>query len=179
MKRKGMTIKEASYEWVREFSHIPQDIIRKLMERDGDDVMEITPFTIGNRVYVYEVNARSHSGTIIDALTTSDRYLVELDDGCSVEIGSDDMEHEFDYVLPIWGTMWAFGDSLDNEWIESDGLQIMANCGFRIYEQEDYGYIFGIDGAGYDFYEDHWIPLYKARGLQWHDEETEKEGVCQ
>ena len=44
----------------------------------------------------------------------------------------------------------------------------MADCGFRIYEQEDYGYIFGIDGAGYDFYEAHWIPLYKARGLKWH-----------
>lgn len=49
----------------------------------------------------------------------------------------------------------------------------MADCGFRIYEQEDYGYIFGIDGAGYDFYDEHWCPLYKARGLRWHDEEGE------
>ena len=31
-----------------------------------------------------------------------------------------------------------------------------------------------IDGAGYDFYESHWIPLYKARGLQWHETETEE-----
>ena len=35
-----------------------------------------------------------------------------------------------------------------------------------------FGYIFGIDGAGYDFYEDHWIPLYKERGIQWHDKEA-------
>ena len=27
---------------------------------------------------------------------------------------------------------------------------------------------------GYDFYENHWIPLYKARGLQWHETETEE-----
>lgn len=47
----------------------------------------------------------------------------------------------------------------------------MADCGFRIYEQEDLGYVFGIDGAGYDFYSEHWIPLYKARGLHWHKEE--------
>ena len=52
-------------------------------------------------------------------------------------------------------------------------MQIMANCGFRIYESEDYGYIFGIDGAGYDFYEAHWIPLYKAIGLKWHDNEED------
>lgn len=32
----------------------------------------------------------------------------------------------------------------------------------------------GIDGAGYNFYEAHWLPLYNARGLQWHDTETEK-----
>lgn len=29
----------------------------------------------------------------------------------------------------------------------------------------------GIDGAGYDFYEAHWIPLYEARGLHWHEGE--------
>jgi len=77
-------------------------------------------------------------------------------------------------TLPIWGTMWAFGDNIDNDWIRGkfgqDGLQLMADCGFRIYESEDWGYIFGIDGCGYDFYEDHWIPLYKARGLRWHEE---------
>lgn len=26
----------------------------------------------------------------------------------------------------------------------------------------------GIDGAGYDFYESHWIPLYKTLGYSWH-----------
>ena len=37
-----------------------------------------------------------------------------------------------------------------------------------------FGYFFGIDGAGYSFYEEHWIPLYKARGLQWHKTEGEE-----
>ena len=75
----------------------------------------------------------------------------------------------------MWGTMWAFGEEIDNEWLRGEyfgnGIQAMADCGFRIYEQEDYGYIFGVDGAGYNFYESHWIPLYKARGLRWHKEE--------
>ena len=76
--------------------------------------------------------------------------------------------------LPMWGTMWSFGDSADDEWLE-DHLQVMADYGFRIYEHEDYGYIFGIDGCGYDFYEGHWIPLYKARGLKWSKEDREME----
>ena len=51
----------------------------------------------------------------------------------------------------------------------------MSNCGFRIYESEEFGYFFGIDGAGYDFYESHWEPLYKARGLHWHDPQAEED----
>ena len=71
--------------------------------------------------------------------------------------------------LPIWGTLFSFDHPGDNQWLENeDNLLTMANLGFRIFKQEDYGYIFGIDGAGYDFYEAHWIPLYKARGLRWH-----------
>ena len=50
----------------------------------------------------------------------------------------------------------------------------MSECGFRIFESEEFGYFFGIDGAGYDFYEQHWLPLYKARGLKWHDPKTDK-----
>jgi len=76
---------------------------------------------------------------------------------------------EYESFLPMWGTMFSFSDPLDNEWLSEPGnLQAMIDCGFRVYQQEDYDYIFGIDGAGYDFYEAHWIPLYKARGLQWH-----------
>ena len=47
----------------------------------------------------------------------------------------------------------------------------MIECGFVVCESIDYGYFFGIDGGGYDFYNAHWLPLYKARGLQWHEEE--------
>lgn len=80
---------------------------------------------------------------------------------------------EVEGFLPMWGTMWSFSEPMDDWWLEEkNGLEAMARCGFRIYHQEDYGYIFGIDGAGYDFYEDHWIPLYKERGIQWHDTEA-------
>lgn len=68
--------------------------------------------------------------------------------------------------------MWQFSEDVDDWWLENrDGLKVMSRLGFRIYESENYGYFFGIDGCGYDFYSAHWIPLYKARGLQWHDTE--------
>lgn len=81
----------------------------------------------------------------------------------------------FDDVLPMWGTMWSFGDPCDDWWLENEnGIEVMSRCGFRIYSHEEFGYFFGIDGAGYDFYADHWIPLYKKRGLEWHDPQAEK-----
>lgn len=82
-------------------------------------------------------------------------------------------ENEYNYTdfLPMWGTMWTFGESLDEDWARGN-IEIMQECGFRVYESDDFGIIFGIDGAGYNFYESHWIPLYKARGLKWHDEKA-------
>ena len=77
------------------------------------------------------------------------------------------------YEFPAWGTMWAFDDICDIEWCQGH-LEEMKECGFRIYESEDWEYVFGINGGGYDFYEAHWIPLYRARGLKWHDEITEE-----
>lgn len=75
--------------------------------------------------------------------------------------------------LPMWGMMWAMMDPCDIDWAESEvGLASLDQSGFSVYRFEDYGIIFGIDGAGYSFYEEHWIPLYKLRGLHWHKEEA-------
>lgn len=53
-------------------------------------------------------------------------------------------------------------------------LAVVVSASARsIYSHEEFGYFFGIDGCGYDFYEAHWLPLYNKRGLQWHDELAE------
>ena len=89
-------------------------------------------------------------------------------------MGADDFEVERDTYFPMWGTMWSFSEAADEYWLtEMDGIKLMSDCGFRVYESDSFGYFFGIDGAGYDFYDEHWIPLYKARGLKWHDQRTE------
>ncbi len=90
------------------------------------------------------------------------------------EVTDADNEVENNDQLPMWGTMWTFGESLDNDWLEEkDGIKQMSKCGFRIFKSEEFGYFFGIDGAGYDFYEAHWIPLYNERGLKWHDTQAD------
>lgn len=165
-----MTIKEATELWVRrDMIPVPESVVEKLFKiSEGADISEITPPAIGNRV-TYPID-----GEIVDVQQNPDgeySYLVRDDsDPDSEEFYSAGVIGvERDDYLPMWGTLWAFSDSFDKEWLDNpDNLQAMANCGFRIYESEDYGYLFGIDGAGYDFYEQHWIPLYKARGLMWH-----------
>lgn len=80
-------------------------------------------------------------------------------------------ERETVYGYPVgWGTMWTFGESLDSEWA-MENKDILEQCGVVAYYTESLGVVIGIDGGGYDFYEQHWIPLYRARGLQWHSEE--------
>ena len=86
-----------------------------------------------------------------------------------VEINPIEDEESYCEILPMWGWMWQMTDSTDVRWLETH-IEVVEDCGFRIYESEDFGYLIGIDGAGYDFYEEHWIPLYKARGLKWHDQ---------
>lgn len=70
---------------------------------------------------------------------------------------------------PMWGTYFMPADHFVWQDIE-DNRNVVMELGFTIIEDEDGLFALGIDGAGYDFYASHWIPLYKALGFQWHDE---------
>ena len=164
------TIKEAAEVWVREMNAIPQEMVLRLMNADPDDWSEVTRPAKYNHVYD---DSKNEYGEITEI--NDDIYSVELNNGEEIECVEDDFEVCRDDLLPMWGTMWSFGDNIDDYWLEEkNGLELMSRCGFRIYQSEEFGYYFGIDGAGYDFYEDHWIPLYKARGLHWHKESEEQ-----
>ena len=168
------TIREAALAWVNGFDRVPQGILVKLLQLDCEAVHEITPPSIGNRVYILDGEFCEEEGEIsgVNEGAGERTYTVQLDRGGEATVSGENLEVSRYDTLPMWGMLWAFSEWVDNEWLENHGgLQIMADCGFRIYEQEDYEYVFGIDGAGYDFYGEHWIPLYKARGLHWHRSE--------
>lgn len=164
------TINEATQAWVREMNAYPQEMIKQLMEYHPDDWTEVTKPSEHDMVYVYD---ECSDGEIINV--NDGAYTIRLNNGTEIECESSDFELDKYTYLPMWGTMWSFGSSCDDWWLEEgNGIELMSQCGFRIYASEEFGYFFGIDGAGYDFYESHWIPLYKARGLHWHETETEE-----
>ena len=177
-----MTFSEAVSKWVAEFNAIPQGMIQKLMEVDIVAWREITAPSRCDRVYVHNLPEETPDGKPYESTEScgeitgsydNGTYRVRMDDGESILVKEDDFDVERDDLLPMWGTMWQFGDSCDDYWLEElDGIRQMSECGFRIYEHDEWGYFFGIDGAGYDFFSAHWTPLYRARGLQWHDKEV-------
>ena len=173
------TMLDACHAWVREFNAIPSSVVEKLMDIDPY-FTEITPPCMYDRVRIIFDEYAGEKGEIIEtnANNTACYYRIRLDSGKEILKYADDIEViDQEGWLPMHGVMWTFGDSLDEDWAlgrycESH-LQDMADCGFRLYESEDFGLIFGIDGCGYNFYgtEDdpsHWLKLYKARGLKWH-----------
>ncbi len=171
------TIREAAEHWVREFNAIPLSMIERLAQDRWDEWDEVTLPAVGDRVYVYSEGyvkfdgeeSTSDEGEIVDYNAEDDTYLVRFDDGVQGVVESGGFEVVRDEYFPIWGVLWNFSDPCDEWWVEEkDGLRAMSDCGFRIYHHDEWGYFFGIDGAGYCFFNQHWIPLYKARGLQWH-----------
>lgn len=79
-------------------------------------------------------------------------------------------------ILPCNGC-WSFGWNSDEEFA-LEHADLMQECGLRVYEQDDYGLFFGIDGGNYSFYEAHWLPLFKKFFPEqikfYHGEYTEK-----
>lgn len=172
MRKKWMTRLDAAHEWVREFNAIRDDMLLPFLN-DGT-LSEVTVPVVGNRVYAYHEPVEEPYGTITEYDEERDLYTIEFDNGKEAKLDPEDFEVERDDSFPMWSTMWSFGDSCDDWWLEEgDGIRIMSECGFRIYSHEEIGYFFGIDGCGYDFYEAHWLPLYNKRGLQWHDSRTD------
>jgi hypothetical protein len=143
------TIEDAARHWVSQFNAIPQALILKAYPSLEEDGLEIL---------ATELVCANCGGT---------DYTVNEDDEkvCDHCQSVDEMQDTWD--LPMWRTMWTFGENIDEGWAR-DNLETMRDCGFWVYESDELGVVFGINGAGYDFYEDHWVPLYKARGLHWH-----------
>lgn len=176
---KYSTKNEAVESMVKEFNAIKLSLIEKAFP-DCMGLEEITPTTVetGDSVEYngneYDLND-TYDLKVVDI--DGEKLTLELCDGDDIEtygativVDRDDCEIEEKYrdsYLPMWGWMWTL-DSCTEYWIRHN-LEETADMGFRIYEDEDGDIYIGIDGAGYDFYDAHWMPLYDAMGLQWHN----------
>jgi hypothetical protein len=151
---KMTTKKDACRQWVESFNAIPYSLIEKAY-----------PY--------FEESGLKILSTEKECSYCGNTEFEENEDGEMVCSSCENFMSEYAVEklgLPMWGTLWTFGESLDEEWARKN-LEILRQCGFWVYDSDELGILIGIDGAGYDFYEAHWIPLYEARGLRWHDEE--------
>jgi len=170
-----MNIKEATNRWVNEFNFVSETLIQNAVGEDFGDWIDLTRdiITVGDTVY--------YDGENWEVLEIDDDmlFLESLNDPESmgnIEVKKWEVEPEEDYysgLFPMWGTLFNPKSGFDEEWIQNN-LEKVKECGLRAFEYYPTGDIFlGVDGAGYSFMDNHWIPLYKARGLQWHDFEEE------
>ncbi len=147
---KYTTLDEAVHAWVAEFNAIPYTLLEKAYPGFEDD--GVTTLVMDR----YCANCGNEFGTENeDGDTVCDRCGHGVD-------GWDTLDR-----WPMWSTLWTFGSRFDEEWARTH-LDEMRRCGFWVYESDELGLFFGINGAGYDFYEAHWTALYRARGLRWH-----------
>ena len=72
----------------------------------------------------------------------------------------------------MWSTLFEAKDNTIKDWILENSDKIIKEAGFAIIDlsrenegEYETGVFLGINGAGYDFYEAHWIPLYKIFGV--------------
>lgn len=141
---KGLSINDATQKWVREFNAIPQGMIERLMQSKCEEWEELTFPSAGRRVYVFDLpencDTLEHLGEVVAYSAEIDKYRVDLDGGPSILVEPNNLELANDDPLPMWGTMWSFGDSCDDYWLENeDGIRAMSDCGFRIYHHDEWG----------------------------------------
>lgn len=161
-------IKEATKQWIESLTKIPQQLLNYYYGKvDGaiDYLHELTTIQEGDYGWSNELQ---NTVEIVEVDKNNEKLIVSLNNK-EYTLDKDDVFVERESLLPMWGTLFEFDNAFDNDWI-MENLDIVTKCGFRIFEDEKLDMIFlGIDGAGYDFYEAHWIPLYKKRGLKWHE----------
>lgn len=164
-----MEKKEAVRQFVETMDFVPTSVFAKIWYHDGS-VTEITPPRMNDIVDVVDGEYAGKEGEIVktDYDDDPELYLVKLNNDPDIKIIEQmSLVPQYDDMFPMCGTMFV-PENIDQEWIRRN-LQKVADLGFRIYDSDDFGLALGIDGAGYDFYEAFWTPLYDLRGLKWHE----------
>lgn len=159
---------EACREWVDTFNNIPGSPLERAYGPEGDALKLLAG---GSRKsdccgIVSEETADDprHPATGNEDVAERVYKCSECDKPCGWSWGG------AEYAWPAgWGTLFNPKDSSDEDWMNRNAEQIADKCGLLVYECDEVGILLGVDGGGYDFYEQHWLPLYRLRGLEWHE----------
>jgi hypothetical protein len=154
-----MTKQEAMKLWInRDWSNIPGSLVERAFKENTE---ELELLAGGSRVSDCCDDADLREST--DKDTDEKVYTC---DACEKECETHWSGAE--YAWPAaWGKMFIPEDPCDRRWIENNADAVAA-LGFIVYTSDETGIILGIDGAGFDFYAERWMPLYDLRGFKWH-----------
>lgn len=165
--------KEDVQKWVNDLDSVPTYIVDRIFDDAIDSIDEITPVLIGESVK-YDLDNKKYEVIDIDykkgenGIDYIKGKVTIKSENTKEELTVDyfDIEKERDGWLPMYKKMWVFTDDNSENWIKLNP-DILAQCGFRIYEDYRYGDVYiGLDDIKEDeFLEKYFIPLYKAMKL--------------
>jgi len=133
--------------------------VRNWVEKD----FSMIPVALLQKAYPYSDEIR------ILAPTFEDFKKQYHDENCDLDCENCDTEECWESyrdeapVFPMWGYVFKPNDPSDEKWIKRHAKEVYEKTGFIVYETDELGVYLGVNGAGYDFYNAHWIPLYKLR----------------
>jgi len=125
-----------------------------------DNIQKIFPYWFENAIATEPTNEDlNDNGYKPENMTES-----EIDDAKN-EI----MDQQKDVM---WSTCFEAKDNTIKDWILENAEKIIKTAGFGIIDlsnenegEYETGVFLTVNGAGYDFYDQHWIPLYKIFGV--------------
>lgn len=168
-----LSIQDAARRWIDTFDHVPASVLEKMAEADPDmyhydsDSLRL----VGGPRIVCDGCERDYEGpsTLSELRDRAKQGRGVPCPWCDLNPGDQWIRGYPSHAFPVaWSTLFAPRESLDCEWVLEHAEEV-AKLNLYVFQSEDYGCLLGIDGAGYDFHEAFWIPLYRLRGLKWHD----------
>ena len=172
---------KSTKDWIEQFNNIPQQILSDLIESGAKDYYEV--YTPLYHVTCKMLNDCGNCKHADDITPTQYTELYEDDEQMYIDCGESYQPHYLDKVLaqcemgeeqthedeiPMWGTL-VQPPYMDQDWFKSNAQEIYEKVGLLVYENEYYTIMIGANSAGHDFYQSYWVPLYKLRGLKWHE----------
>ena len=141
------------------------DIVKSRISSDFNDIrlenlQKVFPYWFENTLTV----------EVTDEDIQNEGYEVEDMNENQIDDARSEIENQQREVM--WGTLFEAKDNTIKDWILDDYEKIITEAGFTIIDlsrenegEYETGVFLGVNGMGYDFYDQHWIPLYKIFGV--------------
>ena len=156
-----------------EWNEIESEVKRRVDQDFNDVRLENVQKIAGEDWYQYIETTEPRMEDVKDHFgerNMSDEEFEEAHGESEIDDAKDELRREQEEIM--WGTVFEAKDGRLAELIREHADAIINDIGMRIIDLGDseaseaynQGVFLGVNGAGYDFYESHWIPLYRLFG---------------